>query len=132
MIPPSSLVISFRDGTHIAPSCDLRGCMALSIRSPFSPAQPWARQDTPLSQGRWRDALFEVPFRQRLERNELRSQVTIEPCGLPRWIRGVIWVPYHLLLTSSPCRNRIARGQSCRSSTSRLTPALDAYIDRSL
>ena len=28
--------------------CD--GCRGLSLRSPFSPAQPWSRQDAPLSQ----------------------------------------------------------------------------------
>ena len=34
------------------------GCMALSFRSPFSPAQPRSRRDATFSQWRWRDAVF--------------------------------------------------------------------------
>src|SRR4029079_8301950 len=49
MLLPSSIVpLSIGMGRGTA--CALRGCRVLSLRSPFSPAQPWARQDAPFSQ----------------------------------------------------------------------------------
>jgi len=76
MLLPSSLVSSFKNDTHIAPAatCEVA----------------WLYRCARCR--RWRDALFEGPFRQRLERNKLRSQATSEPCGLLRWSRGAIGV----------------------------------------
>ena len=62
MILPSLLAAFFGNDIHIAPSCDLRGHMALSVRY-FSPAQPRARQDAPFSQAAMAIRMFEVPFR---------------------------------------------------------------------
>ena len=44
---PRLLVVTFRDDTHIAPSCDLRG-----LHGSMAAVASW----------RWRDALFEGPF----------------------------------------------------------------------
>src|SRR5262245_45586017 len=99
MAPPSSLAAFFVNDTHIAPSCDLRGFMALSVRSlltrptlgnPFSPTRPTELlcnrlpRTRPFPGRRWRYACPKFHSDLGLGWNKLRSQVTIEPCGLPR------------------------------------------------
>jgi hypothetical protein len=56
--------------------CALRGVQDPVAAVAFSPAQPCARQDVRFSQGRWRDAVFEVPFRP--------SSRTEQVCGAKR------------------------------------------------
>src|SRR5215831_6832788 len=96
MILPSLLVAFLRNDTHIAPSCDLRGYMALSVRSLLTRPTLDAPRRALLPEA-MAIRMFEVPSRQRLEGNKLRSQVAIEPCCFPRWSRGAICVSFFSL-----------------------------------
>src|SRR6478752_5794775 len=62
-------------------SCDLRWVHGLWLGSPFSPAQPWSRQDAPFPRWRWRDAVFEDPFGRSHGWIKFAEPRSDRPCG---------------------------------------------------
>src|SRR5262245_52084608 len=96
MILPSLLVAPlFVNDTLVALFCDLRGCMALSVRSPQAMARRTVRSSVQTTSGT----------------EQVAEPSTDRAMRLPRWSRGAIWVslrcPSHFCLGSTRLIRRL-------------------------